>query len=145
MLRGPSPGAPPPPLMQVPTHLRVHDSAFAELGFWILRAFSEPVLIIIIIIIIKLLNEHHHHHQNIPSHMHLIEMVKFFGFLILHYCPWSTIQQTQRSSFNKFNITIKTIIIRTFSIQHRHHHQQQQNTHITYASNRKVKFFGFIV
>lgn len=41
-LRGPSPGAPAPPRMQVDTHLRVHDSAFADFGLCILCALSAP-------------------------------------------------------------------------------------------------------
>lgn len=36
MLKGPSPGEPSPPRMQVPTHLMVQDSAFLDLGRWIL-------------------------------------------------------------------------------------------------------------
>ena len=36
MLKGPSPGEPSPPLMQVVRHLTVHDSAFLDLGRWIL-------------------------------------------------------------------------------------------------------------
>ena len=36
MLRGPSPGEPSPPRMQVVTHLMVQDSAFLDLGRWIL-------------------------------------------------------------------------------------------------------------
>jgi len=41
-LRGPSPGAPPPPRMQVPTHLVVHCSALADLGCLIRSAFPSP-------------------------------------------------------------------------------------------------------
>lgn len=36
ILRGPSPGEPTPPLMQVARHLVVHDSAFLDFGRWIL-------------------------------------------------------------------------------------------------------------
>lgn len=42
-LRGPSPGEPAPPRMHVPTHFAVHDSAFLDLGRWILAGFlSSP-------------------------------------------------------------------------------------------------------
>lgn len=41
--KGPSPGEPAPPRMHVPTHLIVHDSAFLDLGRWILAGFpSSP-------------------------------------------------------------------------------------------------------
>lgn len=36
ILKGPSPGEPSPPLMQVATHLIVHVSAFLDFGRWIL-------------------------------------------------------------------------------------------------------------
>lgn len=42
MFRGPSPGDPSPPRMQVPTHLIVHDSAFLDFGRWIL-AFLQSL------------------------------------------------------------------------------------------------------
>lgn len=41
-LSGPSPGAPPPPRMQVPTHLVVHCSALADLGCLIRSCFPSP-------------------------------------------------------------------------------------------------------
>lgn len=41
-LKGPSPGEPSPPLMQVVTHLIVHDSAFLDFGFCIL-AFLQSL------------------------------------------------------------------------------------------------------
>lgn len=41
-LRGPSPGAPPPPRMQVPTHLVVHCNALADLGCLIRSCFPSP-------------------------------------------------------------------------------------------------------
>lgn len=41
-LRGPSPGEPSPPRIQVVTHLIVHDSAFLDLGRWIL-AFLQSL------------------------------------------------------------------------------------------------------
>lgn len=43
-LRGPSPGEPAPPLIQVTTHFIVHDSAFRDLGFWILGPLSAPAI-----------------------------------------------------------------------------------------------------
>lgn len=48
-LNGPSPGEPAPPLMHVVTHLTVHDSAFLDLGRWILEGFpSSPAHTMII-------------------------------------------------------------------------------------------------
>jgi hypothetical protein len=41
-LSGPSPGEPSPPRIQVVTHLIVHDSAFLDLGRWIL-AFLQSL------------------------------------------------------------------------------------------------------
>lgn len=41
-LKGPSPGEPSPPLIQVVTHLIVQDSAFLDFGFWI-RAFLQSL------------------------------------------------------------------------------------------------------
>lgn len=45
-LRGPSPGAPAPPLIQVDTHFLVQDSALADFGFCILCPLSAPASLI---------------------------------------------------------------------------------------------------